>query len=213
MPKKCADPERILPVEFARRLGVHKGSISRAITAGRLTLGDDGMLAWPDAARAWVDGSRGSAKGAAAAAADRARAALADAAPPDDLGEALRGRVTAAIGDGIAPPAGADALGDVQDEPLPADATLAMATAALTRRKAERERLRVLRERGEVVDQKEAERLVFDLARQLRNRLEQMPVREAAGMAAALGAQPAVVERLLGDAVRRMLDELAGKGA
>ena len=47
--KPEAEPsERIRRAEFARRMKVGQGAITHAIDAGRLTLGDDKRVAWPE---------------------------------------------------------------------------------------------------------------------------------------------------------------------
>lgn len=45
--------ERERPSAFARRLGIHKSSVTRAIAAGRLILGDDGLLDIADNLQRW----------------------------------------------------------------------------------------------------------------------------------------------------------------
>lgn len=44
---------RETPASFARRLGVHKATVTRAIQSGRLTRGDDGLLDVDDSLRSW----------------------------------------------------------------------------------------------------------------------------------------------------------------
>lgn len=50
---------RLRPIELARSLGVHKSSVSRAIAAGRLTLGDDGRLDELQALQQWANTRHG----------------------------------------------------------------------------------------------------------------------------------------------------------
>lgn len=46
--------ERERPAAFARRLGIHKSSVTRAIAAGRLILGEDGLLDVDDNLQRWA---------------------------------------------------------------------------------------------------------------------------------------------------------------
>jgi len=50
---------RLKPIELARCLGIHKSSVSRAIAAGRLTLGDDGRLDELQALQQWANTRHG----------------------------------------------------------------------------------------------------------------------------------------------------------
>jgi hypothetical protein len=50
---------RLKPIELARSLGVHKSSVSRAIAAGRLTLGEDGRLDELQALQQWANTRHG----------------------------------------------------------------------------------------------------------------------------------------------------------
>lgn len=42
------EPSRITRAEFARRMDLTKGAITRAVEQGRVTLGPDKRIAWPD---------------------------------------------------------------------------------------------------------------------------------------------------------------------
>lgn len=69
------------PAAFARRLGVHKSSVSRAIKAGRLTI-VDGLLDVASSEQAWQASKTGSRPDVAARHAAARRPQGADTAPP-----------------------------------------------------------------------------------------------------------------------------------
>lgn len=57
--KPKAEPsERIRRAEFARRMKVTAGAITHAINAGRLTLGDDKRIGWPEGRDEFVNATR-----------------------------------------------------------------------------------------------------------------------------------------------------------
>jgi hypothetical protein len=75
--------------------------------------------------------------------------------------------------------------------------------------KAQERRLRLQKQRGELVDRSRAVALVFRLARQERDAWLGWPVRVAASMAADLGVSPHAMQTLLESHVRQHLEELA----
>lgn len=60
MEREGQAPDRETPAAFGRRLGVHKSTITRAIQAGRLILGADGLLDIADSLRQWTATQTGS---------------------------------------------------------------------------------------------------------------------------------------------------------
>jgi hypothetical protein len=58
--------ERVNQAEFARRLGVSRAAVGKAIRSGRITLGADGKLDPITAQREWLDNTRACAQSATA---------------------------------------------------------------------------------------------------------------------------------------------------
>jgi hypothetical protein len=75
--------------------------------------------------------------------------------------------------------------------------------------KAQERRLRLQKLKGELIDRARALSLVFRLARQERDVWVNWPARAAALMAADLGVEPAVMQKVLEKHVRAQLDDLA----
>lgn len=88
--------------------------------------------------------------------------------------------------------------------------TLAKARIADMALRVQRGQLALKRERGEVVDIRQAELLAFDVMRRVRDALVQMPARRAAIMAAELEADAHLVEQLLDGMVRETLEIVSG---
>ena len=171
--------------EYARRRGVSHVAVMKAIRAGRLTPEPDGTLDPAKADAQWD------------ARTDPARrpeppedeSAQADETPPT---EPTREERAPAI------------------EPAPQGAaTFTQARTAHEIAKAQRARIQVQRLREEVVDRAHATSEVFRLARRERDAWVNWPARVAALMAAELGLDAHVMQKVLEAHVRDHLNELA----
>ena len=171
--------------EYARRRGVSHVAVMKAIRAGRLTAEPDGTLDPAKADAQWD------------ARTDPARRpeppedepAQADETPPT---EPTREERAPAI------------------EPAPQGAaTFTQARTAHEIAKAQRARIQVQRLREEVVDRAHATSEVFRLARRERDAWVNWPARVAALMAAELGLDAHVMQKVLEAHVRDHLNELA----
>jgi hypothetical protein len=168
--------------EYARHAGVSRGCIQKARISGRLVLYPDGSIN--------------------AAASDLQRAQTTDPAKQ-------RGRHTTA-----AKPVPAERVGEAQTEldlpVLGADAiTYLQARTDNEVLKVQERRMRLQKQRGELVDRARAVALVFRLAREERDAWLGWPARIAAQMAADLGVSPHVMQTVLESCVRQHLEELA----
>ena len=179
--------------EYARRRGVSHVAVMKAIKAGRLTPEPDGTLD-PDKADAQWD-----------ARTDPARRPE----PPED---------EPAQADETSPASDPDKPGDVAAaarpaatiEPAPQGAaSFTQARTAHEIAKAQRARIQVQRLREEVVDRGHATAEVFRLARRERDAWVNWPARVAALMAAELGLDAHVMQKVLETHVRDHLNELA----
>jgi len=192
--------------QYAAHVGLSRGAIQKAKTAGRLVLHEDGSIdaAASDKRRAeTTDPSKSRPKAASPPAGMKPVPAAAIAA----VGETLRenGVTVPDVGDG---------------------ATFMKAKTANEVMKAQERKLRLQKQKGEVVDRNRAEMLVFRLAREERDAWVTWPARVAAQMASELNAalehpdtaasgasEPAVttalIQRLLETHVRAQLDSLA----
>ena len=192
--------------QYAARVGLSRGAIQKAKAAGRLVLHADGSIdaAASDARRAaTTDPSKSRPKAAPGPAGVKPVPAAAIAA----VGETLRehGVSVPEVGEG---------------------ATFMKARTANEVMKAQERKLRLQKQKGELVDRSRAEMLVFRLAREERDAWVTWPARVAALMASELAAalqdpetagdaaakpavQPALIQRLLEAHVRVQLDSLA----
>ena len=112
------------------------------------------------------------------------------------------------------PNAALSAVGDTLREnglPSPAGggATFLQAKTANEVLKSQERRLKLQKLKGELVDRARAEALVFRLARETRDAWVNWPARAAALIAAELGLEPAVLQKVLEAHVRAHLDDLA----
>jgi hypothetical protein len=173
--------------QYAVHAGLSRGAIQKAKAAGRLMLYPDGSIdaAASDARRA----------GATDPAKQRSEITRAKMKPVPDtalsaIGDTLRehGLTTPATGGGT---------------------TFLQAKTANEVLKAQERRLKLQRLKGELVDRARAEALVFRLARQERDAWVNWPGRAAALIAAELGLEAGVMQKVLEIHVRAHLDELA----
>ncbi|MDM7463094.1 MAG: elements of external origin [Tepidimonas taiwanensis] len=180
--------------QYAARVGLSRGAIQKAKTAGRLVLHEDGSID--------------------AAASDRLRAETTDPSktrkPPAPKLKPVPEAAVAAVGDtlreqGLSTPA------------VGGGTTFLQAKTANEVLKAQERRIRLQKLKGELVDRARAETLMFRLARDERDAWVTWPARVAALMAseitAALGdgceVEAALMQKVLEAHVRAQLDSLA----
>lgn len=163
---------------YARHRGVSDAAVRKAIAAGRITPNADGTL---DPAQADAQWSRNTEAPRVGSRTPAARAPVpADAAPSADAGAAL--------------PAGG--------------ASLLQARTVNEVVKAQTNKVRLARLKGELVDRNQAIAHVFKLARTERDAWLNWPARISAQMAARLGVDPHTLHVALEAAVREHLQEL-----
>ena len=180
--------------QYAAHVGLSRGAIQKAKTAGRLVLHEDGSID--------------------AAASDRLRAETTDPSktrkPPAPKLKPVPEAAVAAVGDtlreqGLSTPA------------VGGGTTFLQAKTANEVLKAQERRIRLQKLKGELVDRARAETLMFRLARDERDAWVTWPARVAALMAseitAALGdgceVEAALMQKVLEAHVRAQLDSLA----
>ena len=173
--------------EYARRRGVSHVAVMKAIRAGRLTPEPDGTLDPAKADAQWD------------ARTDPARRPE----PPEDESAQADDTAAADTPAELRPPAPAG-----ESAPQGA-ATFTQARTAHEIAKAQRARIQVQRLREEVVDRGQATAEVFRLARRERDAWVNWPARVAALMAAELGLDAHVMQKVLEAHVRDHLNELA----
>lgn len=175
--------------QYAARIGMSRGAIQKAKAAGRLVLHPDGSID-PQAS-------------------DRKRAETTDPSKRRASGEPGAHRLKAV------PEAAVSAVGDTLKEQgmaTPASGggtTFLQAKTANEVLKAQERRIRLAKLKGELVDRDRATTLVFRLAREERDAWVNWPARVAALMAAELGTETAVMQKILEIHVRAHLEELA----
>ena len=163
---------------YARHRGVSDAAVRKAITAGRITPEADGTL---DAARADAQWSRNTEAPRVGTRTQAARAPVpADSAPTGDAAATL--------------PTGG--------------ASLLQARTVNEVVKAQTNKVRLARLKGELVDRNQAIAHVFKLARTERDAWLNWPARNSAQMAARLGVDPHTLHVALEAAVREHLQEL-----
>lgn len=180
--------------QYAAHVGLSRGAIQKAKTAGRLVLHEDGSID--------------------AAASDKRRAETTDPSktrePPAPKLKPVPEAAVAAVGDtlreqGLSAPA------------VGGGTTFLQAKTANEVLKAQERRIRLQKLKGELVDRARAEALMFRLARDERDAWVTWPARVAALMAseltAALGdaceVEAALMQKVLEAHVRAQLDSLA----
>jgi hypothetical protein len=188
--------------QYAARVGLSRGAIQKAKTAGRLVLHADGSIdaAASDARRAeTTDLSK-----------SRTKASVPEPAVPKPKLRPVPEAAVTAVGDtlreqGLAAPAAGGGM------------TFLQAKTANEVLKAQERRIRLQKLKGELVDKARAEALMFRLAREERDGWVNWPARVAALMASELGAalggetnvEPALMQKVLEAHVRAQLDSLA----
>jgi hypothetical protein len=186
-------------------LGLPGGShtaVRKAIQSGRITPESDGTIEPARADAQWAgqtDPSRQRGLASAAAAAESARATA-------SRGPASRPVPQSAI-DSVH-----ETLAETGQDPEPVaggQVTFMRARLATEVLKAQLQKERLKRERGEVVDRARAVAMVFDLARRERDAWIGWPARVSANMAAELGVDPHQLEQVLDWHLREHLATLA----
>lgn len=125
--------ERERPAAFARLLGVHKSTVTRAIAAGRLLLGDDGKLDVADNLRRWVSTRSGTRPDVAARhQAQRIAAGIVTHAPTPEIASVAQETTVSATIEPTADPAeAAETLQDYQTRKITAENNLVKLGMAL----------------------------------------------------------------------------------
>ena len=125
--------ERERPAAFARRLGIHKSSVTRAIAAGRLILGDDGRLDIAENLERWESTRSGTRPDVAARhQANRIAAGIVTPAPaPETASRAQDDAPEAAIVPPADPAETAETLQDHQTRKITAENNLVKLGMAL----------------------------------------------------------------------------------
>jgi hypothetical protein len=178
--------------QYAARAGLSRGAIQKAKEAGRLVLHADGSID--------------------AVASDERRAALTD---PSKSRTAQKGTAELKAKLKPVPEAAVASVGEtLREEGLAAPVTgggttFLQAKTANEVLKAQERRIRLQKLKGELIERARALALVFRLAREVRDAWVNWPARSAALMAADLGVEPAVMQKVLETHVRAHLDELA----
>lgn len=168
---------------YARHRGVSDAAVRKAIAAGRVTPETDGTLDPESADAEWARNTE------ALRAGTRMRAVKAAVLP-----EAATSAPNATAGDGQALPTGG--------------ASLLQARTVNEVVKAQTNKVRLARLKGELVDRNQAIAHVFKLARAERDAWLNWPARISAQMAAKLGVDPHTMHVALEAAVREHLQEL-----
>lgn len=172
--------ELLTKAAYARRKGVNRSAITRAVAYGRVVLDESGLVMVEASDHAWEAMRSKAAPGADASPLSAAVQAWLD---DDDL----------VLGP-LPQPAGAMSFQDART-----------ANEAL---KVHEKRMRLEKLRGEVVDRARATALVEGLARQERDSWAGWPARVAALMAADLGVDPGAMRQVLEAHVGQHLAEL-----
>ncbi len=178
--------------------GASHTAVRKAIQSGRITAEADGTVDPERADAQWAGQTdpakqRGEQSQALASESARATGAVRSERPvPQAAIDAVQDTL-AETGDG-AEPAGAN--GQV---------TFMRARLATEVLKAQLQKERLKRERGEVIDRKKAAAMVFDLARRERDAWISWPARVSANMAAELGVEPHALEQILDRYLREQL--------
>ena len=178
--------------QYAAHVGLSRGAIQKAKLSGRLVFHADGSIN--------------------AAASDARRAGMTDPsqqrakeAPPRVPGTSYR----------AVPEVALSAVGEtLREHGLPSASTGGATTFVQARTanevlKAQERRLRLQQLKGELIDKARAKAFVFRLAREERDAWVNWPARVAALMAAELGVEIAVLQKVLESHVRSHLDDLA----
>lgn len=170
---------------YARHRGVSHVAVLKAIQSGRIPQEADGSIDPAKADAAW-EAQSDPAK----------RPALVERQAPKQPGSSPA-------------PLPSPAPSAPADPPQPPGMSFAQARTAHEIAKAQRARIQVQRLKSEMVERNSAMNLVFKLARQERDAWINWPARVAALMAAQMGIDVSIVQKILETQVRAHLDELS----
>jgi hypothetical protein len=191
---------------YARYRGVSESAVRKAIAEGRISLELDGTIDPAKADAAWRSASNPIRP-------HNARASE-PAVPPAATAPVPPAPKRAEPGPSLRPPARptAPAAGEAASESGETAVVGGFAQARTVNEvlKAQERRVRLQKQKGELVDRARATATVFALARRERDAWIQWPARAAALIAADLQADPHRVEQVLEAHVRAHLAELAG---
>jgi hypothetical protein len=188
---------------YARLRGVSDTSVHKAIKTGRITPEADGSIDVDRANQQWSDNTDQSQQrkpstkptrkesAVAVAVAQPAQTQNAQAPPQQPINHTPRPQ----------PSEPEPALG------VSGSATFVQARTANEVIKAQTNKVKLSRMKGELIERKRAEDLVFQLAREERDALQNWPARVSAEMAAALGVDPHQLHTLLEREIRNYLLE------
>ena len=178
--------------QYAARIGLSRGAVQKAKTAGRLVLHDDGSID-----------------------PDRSDVLRADTTDVSKTRPAERTTGTRSTGMRPVPEAALSGVSETLKEnglaapPSTGGTTFLQAKTAHEVLKAQERRIRLSRLKGELVDRDRAKAMVFKLAREERDAWVTWPARVAALIAAELGTDVGATQRVLESHVRAHLEELA----
>jgi hypothetical protein len=199
--------------EYARYRGVTRQAVWEAVQSGRITLLPDSTIDPVVADRQWdlrTDQSmqrkrtRGAGKQAAPSVAFRSRA-VADAGVSPSGTKPVPTEAIDTVRDTLA-----EQGVDLEQDAEPGGAiSFVQARLANEILKAQLQKVKLGKVRGQLVDRAKARQLVFDLARRERDAWIGWPARVAANMAAELGVDPNRMEEVLDRYLREHLSELA----
>ncbi len=182
--------------------GASHTAVRKALAAGRITAEPDGSIDPVRADAQWAGQTDPSMQRGAAAQAQAAETRAASGQGPAPTRPVPRAALDAVQ----------ETLAEAGQDPEPeAGGQVTLVRAKLAREiiTAQLLKVKLQREKGELVDRARAVALVFDLARRERDAWIGWPARVAANMAAELGADPHQVEQLLERYLREQLASLA----
>jgi hypothetical protein len=187
---------------YARHRGVSESAVRKAIAEGRISLEPDGTIDAAKADAAWRSASDPirphNARASESGVPPTATAPVPPAPKQAEPGPSLRPTARPAAGEAARESGEAAVVGG-----------FAQARTVNEVLKAQERRVRLQKQKGELVDRARATATVFALARRERDAWIQWPARAAALIAADLQADPHRVEQVLEAHVRAHLSELS----
>jgi len=200
---------------YALLRGVSHVAVGKAIASGRITTLPDGTIDPDMADREWdanTDPTRQRGPHARALGVTKAAGTRAGGPPPGTKPvprEALRAVDETLRESGREPPR--EPGGDADTDPVAPGGEVSFLRARMANEvlKAQTQKVRLQKLKGEVVDRSRAAAYVFDLARRERDAWMNWPPRIAANMAAELSVDPHLLEQVLERHLRAHMAELA----
>ena len=171
--------------EYARQRGISDAAVRKALKQGRITAEADGTIDVERADRDW----------------------LSNTAPASRKPRTVRAAKTKPV-----PAAAVKAVEETLEESgssVSGELNYMQVKTASEVLKVQEGKIRLAKLKGDLIEQDKAVALVFRLAREERDAWVNWPARVAAMMAAELGTQTAVMQKVLEAHVRAHLDELA----